>query len=198
MGWRINLVKNDLVLTPEACEGIAAIKNDCYTTRGDHLYFNSNHLEWMDYVWDKKVLAVIKKHKLSGEILFSSSEGDNANTGWGYRFEKGKLTNLERNSAREYVPEGDPSLTAMVETEGKDAESLEAARPGDYVAVGCHMFGITSYEKEEVGDILPDGTIVVSGREYRAPNYRATGDFGSFTLLVLSDPRVDLELEDAE
>lgn len=199
--WRINLVKNELSLTPEAAADINAIPDDSFVAEDGKLYFDPDHYEHMDYVWNDEVLEVIAKHKLSGEILFSSSEGDNRNTGWGYRFDEGIVTELTRNSAREYVPDGDPSLSVVpaAQEDGVEVTDLVDAKAGDYVAVGFIFMGLTSWERGQVGDVLPDGTIVVDGKEFSAPDYRHRSEgFGGMPgstsiLKVLSDPAVDLE-----
>lgn len=66
-----------------------------------YLMFLSDHMEHMDYVW--KIEKELKKLKVQGDITFSSLDGDNAGTSWGYRFDgnggmkklKGVLTFVE-------------------------------------------------------------------------------------------------------
>lgn len=202
MGWRINLVKNELPISDAAAADILALDSDDFGRDGHpdiedgKLVFHPRHLEWMDYVWRDELLDILLKHKATGEILFSSSEGDNANTGWGYRFEDGVLTNLVRDADRQYVPNTGQTIEEAGPT-GNSPERVEDAKIGDRLALAVHMFGMTSYEEAIVGDILPDGTIVSEGREFKAPTWTFKGDdtFGptTFTILPVSAPGVDLE-----
>lgn len=100
MGWHINLVLNTVEIN-------SAIALDLYNCGADvcfcwedecdfpqlggiisdgKLVFNRDHMEHMDYVWQPEVQAVLKKHKVEGDICFMSSEGDNRGQYWGYRF----------------------------------------------------------------------------------------------------------------
>ena len=49
------------------------------------LRFHGDHMEHMDYVWSIK--DILCRHKVKGDIAFSSSDGDNAGTAWCYRFD---------------------------------------------------------------------------------------------------------------
>src|SRR5579863_3880705 len=51
------------------------------------LVFNYDHMEHMDYVWESEVLEVLCKYEVSGDICFTSHDGDNAGQEWGYRFD---------------------------------------------------------------------------------------------------------------
>lgn len=184
MGWRINLVKNDLPLAPEACAEINALNHHRQIKAYDgKLVFDRDHLEWMDYVNEPELLAVLERHKVNGEILWSSSEGDNRGERWGYRFVDGAMTKITGET--------------LVETNDRPTDLAKAKR-GDTVAVACIYAGLTSYESAVVGDILDDGTLVVDGREFKAPGYRVQGDMGfAFRLHAIDDPVVDLEEDDA-
>ena len=117
--WHINLEKNEVVINKkiakelfhcgaQVCsswemelldESDAGLINCCVGYRDKDntikLYFNPDHMEWMDYVWEEKILAVLKKHKVKGDICFSSNDGDNKGEKWGYRFDgKGKMIKL--------------------------------------------------------------------------------------------------------
>lgn len=62
------------------------------------LVFNSDHQEHMDYLsgdYSEKLLAVLMKHKVKGDIGFADLEGDGAGNFWGYRFDgKGGMKEL--------------------------------------------------------------------------------------------------------
>jgi hypothetical protein len=52
------------------------------------LCFNEDHQEHMDYLGSNdEIVAVLKKHKVKGEVCFGSLEGDNTGEFWGYRFD---------------------------------------------------------------------------------------------------------------
>lgn len=195
MGWRINLVENNLPLSKKAVDAINALDEHlCSRAKDGALYFNRDHFEHMDYVWNDEVLAVIKEDRANGRILFSSSEGDNRGETWGYGFEDGMLTKLVRYEGN-WIPQADVPEDAAVEVKktGVAPQDLVDAKIGDSVAVGCIYAGLTSYEREMVGDILPDGTLVVEGREFSAPHYRFRGDTMSFVLKSVHDKTVDFE-----
>lgn len=60
------------------------------------LVFNSDHFEHMDFLaTDKKVVEILKKHKVKGDICFGCLEGYNAGQFWGHRFDgKGGMVEL--------------------------------------------------------------------------------------------------------
>jgi hypothetical protein len=45
-----------------------------------------DYMEHMDYLGDPDIRAVLRAHKVKGEIVFCSLEG-NAGQAWGYRFD---------------------------------------------------------------------------------------------------------------
>ena len=115
MGWNINLVKNTVRVPLQCAREIVQSNTDIgYTISSDHacfdmklekyvwtdsaiddaveawapggeLYFDYDHMEHMDYVQD--VAEILQKHKVEGDIAFSSGEGDNAGETWCYRFD---------------------------------------------------------------------------------------------------------------
>jgi hypothetical protein len=106
MGWHINEVKNEVVITKELAKelfdtlgrwdfGDPVTENDILDygvafTDSDgslKLYFNSDDMEHMDYIWEDEAQEILKKHKVKGDICFSSDDGDNAGESWGYRFD---------------------------------------------------------------------------------------------------------------
>jgi hypothetical protein len=102
--WSIALIDNTVAIDAKCAEalydqygGLADWDEDdlAYLKEGGRLYFNSDHYEHMDYVGHSVVLAVLKEHKVNGDITFGSLEGDNAGRFWGYRFKNGNLTRLK-------------------------------------------------------------------------------------------------------
>jgi hypothetical protein len=127
MSWRINLIKNEVIITTKIADELLALDNaeeyfgDIEEVDTDYaldylvgymddegnnrLYFNPDNMEHMDYVSDKNVQNVLMRHKVSGDICFSSENGDNAGTAWGYRFDgKGGMIKLE--GVRQWIEVG--------------------------------------------------------------------------------------------
>lgn len=117
MGWHINLVKNEVKIT-EAIVKELRFETDLayeYEWESDddvfafygaddiRLNFNPDHMEHMDYLHDEDVQRVLKKHKVKGDVCFSSDDGDNAGTSWGYRFD-GKGGMVELVGTRTFEP----------------------------------------------------------------------------------------------
>ncbi len=192
MGWHINLVKNELPISEDMARDISTLPEYySITVQDGKLFFNRGHLEHMDYMWHEDLQGILAEHRANGEVLFSSSDGDNAGQAWGYRFEDGVFTKLVRAKGEWIADDGQDH---SVEETGNRPATLEEAQPGDTVAVAVIYMGLTSYEESTVGDILPDGKIVVDGREYEAPGYRYRGDMGmSFKLVPIDSPEVELE-----
>jgi len=110
MGWFIHELENTLKV-PKPCLkelldiGIKECLYDETDTIQDIvnsdgvLFFNSDHMEHMDFLWMPKIQKVLKKYKVSGKVRFCDVEGDNAGTWWSYEFDgngkveekKGKL-----------------------------------------------------------------------------------------------------------
>jgi len=65
-------------------------------TYNGKLYFNPDHHEHMDFLsTSDRVIKILKKHKVKGDIWFGSLEGDNSGEFWGYRFDgKGGMKKL--------------------------------------------------------------------------------------------------------
>lgn len=94
MGWRINCVKNEPEISEECAEELIPLLSGEYgfeeadeILEDGKLYFDCDHMEHMDYVWFDGVADVLNKHKVKGDICFTSNEGDNAGQSWGYRFD---------------------------------------------------------------------------------------------------------------
>lgn len=91
MGWYLD--KNTVKINSGAALDLYNCGGIIYNGK---LVFNPDHMEHMDYVCQPKVLAVLKKHKVRGDICFSSNEGDNKGQKWGYHFDgEGGMTKLK-------------------------------------------------------------------------------------------------------
>jgi len=105
MGWHINVVENTVKVTKEAA--LAILNSECEISGVIRDYdfkrpakdfldelvhkgkfrFNSDHLEHMDFVWEKEVVEALKASKAKGKITFSSNDGDNRGEVWSYAFD---------------------------------------------------------------------------------------------------------------
>lgn len=105
MSWSIGETVNTVRISPACAKELFKADDDAnsdiwdlfenVTCRGK-LTFNSDHQEWMDYLGShEKLVEILKKHKVAGDICFGSLEGDNAGEFWGYRFDgKGGMVKL--------------------------------------------------------------------------------------------------------
>ncbi len=105
MSWSIELLENNVKINAECAKEILKLQqqeidpdlqlSDIYYE--EHLLFNSDYAEHMDYLSsNKKYLKILCKHVAQGDICFGSLEGDNAGQFWGYRFDgKGDYKRLE-------------------------------------------------------------------------------------------------------
>jgi len=101
MGWHIHLVKDTVEINSHIaldlynCDAqvCSAWHDECDfpmlegIINDGKLVFNPDHMEHMDYVWEPEVLEVLCKHRVRGDICFTSHDGDNAGESWGYRFD---------------------------------------------------------------------------------------------------------------
>ena len=117
MGWYISEAENTVALTDECIDELFEKRDTFYcmdwddrdsifwTNRGGTklLYFSEDHMEHMDYLANnEKIIEIMQKHNLRGDICFESVEGDNAGDKWGYRFDgKGGFKNLRGVTAWE-------------------------------------------------------------------------------------------------
>lgn len=107
--WQINLVDNTVEISRECAEDLMVLddhtwskdyygEDDAWPTdefgEGGTLVFDDDHMEHMDYMHDPKVQAILLKHKVNGEIIFNSFEGDNRGQAWGYVFKDGVCTHV--------------------------------------------------------------------------------------------------------
>jgi hypothetical protein len=105
MAWTIANIDNNVKITNDIAKDIFEKHKDstgwydvtefCYHDGIDlKLYFNEDHREHMDFVWE--IEDTLKEHKVEGDITFGSLEGDNAGSFWGYRFDgKGGMKSLK-------------------------------------------------------------------------------------------------------
>lgn len=98
MGWTINEFENNtLKLTKkqakelyaaQAYEGEVWDYPDSILDDGGYLFFNSDHMEHMDYLSNNDgIVAKLREFKIQGRVLFCSHEGDNAGEYWGHEFD---------------------------------------------------------------------------------------------------------------
>lgn len=114
MGWSIALLENTVEISETCAKDLFAAQEyedetwyelDDVTYEG-YLSFNGDHMEHMDYLDDEKYQAVLKTHKVEGDICFGDVEGDNAGSFWGYRFDgKGGMVKLTGRIVFEEVKE---------------------------------------------------------------------------------------------
>lgn len=119
VGWHINLEKNTVKITSAvALELYKCGAQVCFAWEDEcnfpmlegiiydgKLVFNSDHMEHMDYVWEDAIQEVLKKHRVKGDICFSSNDGDNRGQKWGYRFDgEGGMVELKGKAIYSEVP----------------------------------------------------------------------------------------------
>jgi hypothetical protein len=102
--WSISVCKNDVKVTVACAKELfksQAYEDELWYDLDDvadkgKLMFNSDHMEHMDYLASHdKMVKILCKHKVKGDICFGSLDGDNAGSFWGYRFDgKGKVKDL--------------------------------------------------------------------------------------------------------
>ena len=103
--WSIAELENTITVTEECVKDLFengqehedeiwwSIEDVAYN---DKLYFNPDHSEHMDYLWNEKVQEILNKHKVEGRVCFADVEGDSSGSFWGYRFDgQGNLENLK-------------------------------------------------------------------------------------------------------
>jgi hypothetical protein len=97
MSWSIAEIVNSVEIPIDCAKELydgQSYKGDIWddldgVTCDGKLYFNPDHMEWMDYVntnteW---MVPILNKYNVKGDICFGSLEGDNEGTFWGYRFD---------------------------------------------------------------------------------------------------------------
>lgn len=104
MSWQISLVKNTVKVSKECAQEIQqkvfseGELSDIYEKNGS-LIFYEDWMEHQDYI--PEVIEILKKHKVSGDIVFCTIDGgpSNKNTVWVYRFDKGDYVYISKNIA---------------------------------------------------------------------------------------------------
>ena len=109
MSWSIHLVKNTVKISKAVAKNLfaaqksAADDGECEiwyeldeVAPDGYLEFNSDHMEHMDFLHsNNKIVDILKKAKVKGDICFADFEGDNSGNMWGYRFDgKGGMEHL--------------------------------------------------------------------------------------------------------
>lgn len=92
-----NECNHDLFDEAQDCEGELWDNVDDVTDENGQLCFNSDHMEHMDFIaTHDKIIVILKRYEVEGDICFGSLEGDNAGSFWGYRFDgKGGMKYLK-------------------------------------------------------------------------------------------------------
>jgi D-mannonate dehydratase len=103
--WNIACIKNEVEIDEKIAKALLKCGADvCYSWNAEtdplaynvgfkdedgkyRLFFNADHFEHMDFVYEKQVLDVLRENKVKGDICFGSLEGDNQGRFWGYRFD---------------------------------------------------------------------------------------------------------------
>lgn len=132
MGWHINVVTNTVKVSKAAA--IAILDNEDNDIAGvirdydferpaadflsellydGKLNFNPDHMEHMDFVWEKGVIAALTEAKAKGEITFSSNDGDNRGQVWSYVFD-GKGGFEHRKGTLKGLAQGKPMKKAKL------------------------------------------------------------------------------------
>lgn len=98
MGWHISELENTVKISKAAEKAITKWAQETCdiddVVYDGKLYFNSDYMEHMDFIWQDGFDALAKKFKLDGKICFGSLDGDNSGSFWGYRFVKGEMVKL--------------------------------------------------------------------------------------------------------
>lgn len=156
MGWHINEVCNTVVINAKIAKELFEKANDGRWDFGDpvtdddildygvafkdkdgtlKLYFNSDDMEHMDYLHDAGIQKVLKKHKVKGDVCFSSSSGDNAGTSWGYRFD-GKGGMVPLSGRHTFGPVNPPEPKSKAKKAKTKATTKKTKKPSKKESVG--------------------------------------------------------------
>lgn len=101
MGWQINVVHNDLVVSKECFEKLDewANNNDqClyHDSKDGTIGFDYDAMEHMCApLYEDDFLNILKEYKVNGQVCFSSVDGDNAGENWGFEFKDGEMKHLK-------------------------------------------------------------------------------------------------------
>jgi hypothetical protein len=108
MGWQITCLENTLKISEECAIELhtQGLHERYWDGKDDPDYlrevvdeeglivFNCDHMEHQDFLWDEEVQAILKRHKASGRVLWTSADGDNCGSNWGYEFTDGECKRL--------------------------------------------------------------------------------------------------------
>ena len=110
MGWSISVAVNEPKITKKCAAAIfKATSYEADGEKGNYIFddlaevteegrlkFDDDYFEHMDYLDNPDIQKALKNNKIKGDICFSSGEGDNAGSHWGYRFDgKGGMVELK-------------------------------------------------------------------------------------------------------
>lgn len=106
--WKVSVIENTLKLNSKIAKEIyeeSQLSQDGLWDSEDDvledkkLFFNEDHFEHVDYFTHKKaasyLIKILKKHKISGQVLFGSLDGDQFGKFWGYNFSNGKMNKVK-------------------------------------------------------------------------------------------------------
>ena len=108
MGWHIDLEVNTVRFKMNCADALFAIgePNELWYEVDDVLEqcsddpeygiltFNYDHMEHMDYMWRAEIQKFCLEQEVDGLVGFSSSDGDNRGSRWGYRFTNGVMVEV--------------------------------------------------------------------------------------------------------
>lgn len=105
MSWHVELLNNTVKISEEcAAELFKAQRSyteiwwspDEVRDSKGIVTFNSDHYEHIDWIENSDLDAILKKHRVSGDITFGDLEGSATARFWGYRFDgKGGMVELK-------------------------------------------------------------------------------------------------------
>lgn len=107
MGWYISNVENTLRISrycaKELLETVCGYMDEAHGIENEDegiaividatglIRLYDDWMEHMDFFVDPDALDVLKRHKANGMVTFASTDGDNRNTTWGYKFTDGAM-----------------------------------------------------------------------------------------------------------
>lgn len=110
MSWRVSVLKNTLRVDVAALDELRSVDDvviDVYQDDYDFeersvadkdgrttLYFDEDHMEHIDWLWNDGVAEILTRHNAEGEVLFGQVEGDGGPRFWGYRFDRSGMKKL--------------------------------------------------------------------------------------------------------
>lgn len=109
MGWSIAVHENTLRMSRSVADSLIEIADDHGHSIGYDdrrgVDFDHDAMEHMDFLWESWALNVLSDPSVSGDVVFTSVEGDNSGETWGYRFKEGVMTRLKGMIVVEEVSE---------------------------------------------------------------------------------------------